>query len=537
MDEGKVYSNLKDYQQRDITKFKKAFKDMVATSQAAYDRNAGRTKKVRNRMYDRDEIQRIVEGGDSIEKANLSAFFFETSGLYKRIILHYATFLTYAWILVPYTKNRNKKNSIKERKVAAAYYNAADFCTTFQIDTKSTLFAKEVLVKGAYYGLLYDTGNKMVIMNLPFDYCRSRFKNSEDIDIVEFDMSFFDTIRDQVTRDNILSTYPSVVQLGYRRYKATGKDKWIFLPAEMGIYFSFFEERPFFLDLIPIIDDLSDYMVLDKKRNLQALKKILAQKVPIDGMKLVFEPDEAEEMHNGSVDMLPNNEEVDVLTTYCDVELLDLSCSDDEKTSIEEIQNIIYSSAGLSKELFFATTEAGLEYSINNDLAMMMILGHKFAHFFTTIINYKYENAKVKFKLLILPISYYNSADYTSRAKELASFGYSFLTPILSTGIDQTNLAALKDLENELLELDETLKPLQSSYTQSGKVGQTPNNSVTANDQKASQGGTTQESTSKETTSKESTSKETTSKESTSKKTTNKSNSSTSNVKSKSKEN
>jgi hypothetical protein len=38
--------------------------------------------------------------------------------------------------------------------------------------------------------------------------------------------------------------------------------------------------------------------------------------------------------------------------------------------------------------------------------------------------------------MLILPLSYYNSADYTSRARELASFGYSFLTPILSTGLD-----------------------------------------------------------------------------------------------------
>jgi hypothetical protein len=29
----------------------------------------------------------------------------------------------------------------------------------------------------------------------------------------------------------------------------------------------------------------------------------------------------------------------------------------------------------MSKELFFATTEAGINYSINNDLALVMILG------------------------------------------------------------------------------------------------------------------------------------------------------------------
>lgn len=229
------------------------------------------------------------------------------------------------------------------------------------------------------------------------------------------------------------------------------------------------------MDLIPLLDDLDDYKEIDKKRNLQALGRILVQKVGTDGMKLVFEPDEAEEMHEGVISMLQNNPDVDVLTTYNDVNLIDLSSDDDEKTTIDSVQDLIYEAAGISKELFCATTDAGLQYSLNNDLAMMMILGQKFAHFFTVLINNKFSSKKLKFKFLILPISYYNSAEYTSKAKDLAAFGYSFLTPILSTGIDQTSLADLKELENELLELDKSLKPLQSAYTQSGKT-----NAITA---------------------------------------------------------
>ena len=224
------------------------------------------------------------------------------------------------------------------------------------------------------------------------------------------------------------------------------------------------------MDLIPLLDDLDDYKDIDKQRNMQALKRILVQQVPIDGMKLVFEPEEAGEMHEGALDMVSNNDDLDVLTTYNKVSLLDLSATDDEKTEINDVQNLIYSSAGLSKELFFATTEAGLEYSIDNDLAMVMILGQRFAHFFSVLLNYKFETKKIKFKLIILPLSYYNTEDYTTHAKELAAFGYAFLPPILSTGLDQTDLVALKTLENELLDLDVILKPLQSSYTQSGKA-------------------------------------------------------------------
>jgi hypothetical protein len=100
------------------------------------------------------------------------------------------------------------------------------------------------------------------------------------------------------------------------------------------------------------------------------------------------------------------------------------------------VLNLIYESAGLSKEFFFSTTEAGLKYSTYNDLSMMMILGDRFAHFFTTLLNYKFSNTKTKFKLIILPVSRYTLEEYSERAEKQASFGYSFLTPIVATGLD-----------------------------------------------------------------------------------------------------
>lgn len=459
--------------QQRVTTFKKAISDMIATSKSAYIKSDSKSPRERHRLYTKDEIHRIVERGDAIERAALSEHFFSVSGLYKRIILHYATFLAYSWLLVPHVKNR--KDKLKDKKITNQYDEAADFCTSFQIERKCALFAKDILVKGAYYGLIHDNGEYIAIQDLPFEYCRSRFKNQQDIDIVEFSMKFFDTITDANLRKQILQTYPKIIQKSYYNYKHNNGDAWIFLPAEMGIYFSYFEEKPFFMDLIPLLDDLDDYKEIDKKRNLQSLGRILVQKVGTDGMKLVFEPDEAEEMHEGVISMLQDNPDIDVITTYNDIDLIDLSSDDDEKTTIDSVQDLIYESAGISKELFCATTDTGLQYSLNNDLAMMMILGQKFAHFFTVLINNKFSSKKIKFKILILPISYYNNVEYTSKAKDLAAFGYSFLTPILSTGIDQTSLSDLKELENELLELDEVLKPLQSSYTQSGKT-----NAVTA---------------------------------------------------------
>lgn len=449
---------------------------MIGTNEGALVNSRAREAMSRNRFrnsYTKEEINRILREGTAVEKAELSSNFFSISGVYKRIILHYATFLTYSWLLVPHMKKMGDK--VKDKKNQKTYFDAAEFCSSFGIERKCAWFAKVVLVKGGYYGIIHDSGSSIAIQDLPFEYCRSRFKNHQDVDIVEFDVRFFDQIREESLRKEILKTYPKIIQRGYKNYHEKDDDPWIFLPAELGIYFTLFEESPFFLDLIPLIDDLEDYKEIDKERNMLSLKRIITQEVPHDGMNLVFEPEEAADMHAGVLDMLANNPDVDVITSYAKIGLLDLSGDADDKTEVSSAQQLIYDSAGVSKELFSATTDAGLEFSLNNDLSMMMMLGQGFAHFFTALLNNKFGNRKMSFKLLILPVSFYNLDEYLSKAKDLAAFGYSLINPITATGIDQTSLSDLKAVENDVLELNEVLKPLQSAYTQSGKT-----NAITA---------------------------------------------------------
>ena len=73
--------------QQRVTTFKKAISDMIATSKSAYIKSDSKSPRERHRLYTKDEIHRIVERGDAIERAALSEHFFSVSGLYKRIIL------------------------------------------------------------------------------------------------------------------------------------------------------------------------------------------------------------------------------------------------------------------------------------------------------------------------------------------------------------------------------------------------------------------------------------------------------------------
>jgi hypothetical protein len=87
-----------------LLQMKRMVSDMIATSKDSYKKTNSKFTNKRNKVYSREEIDRIITRGDILQKAALSEYFFTTNGLYKRIILHYATFLTYSWIVVPYLK-------------------------------------------------------------------------------------------------------------------------------------------------------------------------------------------------------------------------------------------------------------------------------------------------------------------------------------------------------------------------------------------------------------------------------------------------
>ena len=66
------------------------------------------------------------------------------------------------------------------------------------------------------------------------------------------------------------------------------------------------EERPYFVSVIPAIINMTEYILLEKEKDEQKLKTILAQQVPIYQGELVFDPEEAKVMHKGSCQMMKN---------------------------------------------------------------------------------------------------------------------------------------------------------------------------------------------------------------------------------------
>lgn len=451
-----------------LSSFTASFEGMVAKNSSSSTRKNWIYTE-RTRVYTEEEITTIVNGSSLEAKQKLSRDYFNKDGFYKRLIIYYATLLKYQGVLIP---NPSFGQELSTSYIKKRYFNAMNLVDELKIPVVATNCALKALVEGCYYGIYQITEKGQVyFIDLPTAYCRTRFTDFAGNDIIEFNVSYFDTIIDDEDRKLYLSAYPKEIQSAYRKYKK-GKlrNKWVMLSTEFTICLPFFfEGGPLFLSAIESIEKYKDAVDNEIERDLDEIRKIIVQHMPhMNDGRLVFEPPEAEEMHAGAVGMLKGNPNISVLTTYADVDaIVSKTSSDAAHNNIDKMLQTVYNNSGTSSQLFASTGSSTLDASIRNDMALMMVFANKFSITITNLINKLHSNSNINFKYSILPISYYNEKDYIDTSFKTASSGYSLILPALAMGINQKDLINLKDLENDVLNLRKKLIPPESSYTQS----------------------------------------------------------------------
>ena len=454
----------------DITTFKKAMDGMVAKNGKAWNESLGFSYNLRRiREYTKEEVEKIINSSSLLSQQQLSRDFFYKDGLYKRILIYYATLLKYVGILIP---NPLAGNELSTSHISKRYNNALDYLEKVFLPDLFTNFSLRALIDGCYYGVIQEVSKTdFVVLDLPAEYCRSNFKDLHGNDIIEFNVTYFNTITDEKIRKQALRVYPKVISDHYYRYsKGQVTSMWVKVPSDIGFCFSFFDDaRPIFLDLIPAVMDYDEAVDINRERDLEEIRKIIVQKIPHlqDGM-LLFEPDEALEMHSGAVGMMKGNKNISVLTTYADVDaVVSNTASEASTNALEKSLQNVYSRASVSGQLFSPTGSQALNISITNDMALMMILANKYSRFTTFILNFLFANANINFKYEMLPVSWYNVTQYITDTFKLAQSGYSFLLPAIAAGLSQKDIINVKKLENVGLEMSTLLIPLESAYTQS----------------------------------------------------------------------
>ena len=443
--------------------------------------NLGDLKKVNPRLGDKKEVLRAINNGDLKAMREISNFFFKTSGIYARLCRYMAYLYRYDWVITPYINDTN----IKQEKILDSFNKALFALDNFDVKAFCNDVALKVVKNGCFYGYLIPTADRMTVQELPSDYCRSQFKTASGAPVVEFHMKFFDDyFRDTNQKMRMLKLFPKEFAKGYILYKE-GKlppqfsgdtSGWFTLDPEFSVKFNLNgEDYPPFISVIPAILDLDSALELDRKKMQQQLLKIIVQQMPIDkNGDLVFDVDEAAELHNNAVHMLGKAIGLDVLTTFADVSvetLTDNSAIDASNDSIENAKQAVFDMAGVSQMQFNTDGNIALDKSILNDEAMMYNLVIQFKDFLNRIIKPFNKTPKKMFiRAEMLPTTIYNYKEMAKLYKEHTQLGYSKMLPQIALGQSQSSILATAHFENEVLDLINVFIPPLTSNTMNGDM-------------------------------------------------------------------
>lgn len=241
------------------------------------------------------------------------------------------------------------------------------------------------------------------------------------------------------------------------------------------------EDYPAFITVIPTILDLDAAQDLDRKKQAQELLKIVIQKMPVDkNGDLVFDVDEAQQLHNNAVKMLSKAIGIDVLTTFADVEVANTSSNRATTATddLERVERSVYNEAGVSQMQFNTDGNLALEKSILNDEAAMYNLLVQFEEFLNYIIGkFNKSPKKYYYRVQILTTTIYNYKEMAKLYKEQTQLGYSKMLPQIALGQSQSAILANAYFENDILDLIHVfIPPLMSSTMNADVLDKTGSN-------------------------------------------------------------
>lgn len=468
------------HEQRERIKFDKGGRDWQSVAEFVLELDKFKKSNYKNTFADKGQILSALENQDATFLRNLSLYFMGISGIYQRIVRYMSSLLTYDWFAYPYLPDpKAKPKEIEEemRKVLA-------FLDGSILKSALSHITETVVAEGAFYGYMVVNSRKdaSAILELPIDYCKSRFKVN-GMPAVEFNVKYFDDeFSDEELRKAVLNSFPEEFLKSYNLYKAgvikldpNDRGAWFVCDTKLAMKFSLTSnDTPLFSSVIPTIINLDEAKELDLRKTTQELLKILIQKMPLDrNGDLIFDIEESLDMHQTASRMLAGAPNLNVLTTFAEVEVADLDNATKNSTRdpLMKIERGIFNEAGLSQNLFATDGNLSLEKSISNDEAIMFNLLDSYQNRLNAILDFLFNKRGMIFKIGLPHISIYNREKKQKMYRDMATNGYSKILPAISSGMTQSEFLSLNTYEEKILKIGEKLVPVQSSNTQSSKGG------------------------------------------------------------------
>jgi hypothetical protein len=406
-----------------------------------------------------------------ISQVNLrkvSDYMYNRSNQYKRLIMHYTTLPTWAYVLSPaqYDPSKAKPEAVKKQ-----YYKTASIVENWNIKHEMQKMTNVAWRDDVFYGIEYSNNSSFFIQRINPDYC-------ELSSIIDGTYNF--AIDMSKIKEDKLALYPPIVTTMYNEYRSSGQRlqevpedlSWCIKACD-GLDYPY----PPFAGSLPYLFDIEDYITLQKERSRIGNYKVLDMLIPCsqDGVPLL-QAEEVERYYKQASINLP-----DYIGAI--VSPFKITDHDFEKSgglsATNEVSNAnetFWDTTGTSSLVFGNSkngTSAGMKLSITADEGLAFSLVNQCERLINR--HLKLLSGSIKFKITILPVTIYNQSEMAKLYQVGATYGIPVKSSYAAVmNMQPLDISSMNFIEEKCLNMG-SLVPLVSSHTQSGNASAVPN--------------------------------------------------------------
>lgn len=360
-----------------------------------------------------------------------------------------------------------RARALPEESYLNTYGDIMQVVEGMSLETTIPTLLKEIYLAGSVYVYTekYNPAKTLSMIILPQEYCRPVLKTNHGTFIVQFNFDYFYKMN-QEDQDDALRLFPAEFARIYEQVKTSGR-KWVTLDPKhsTGFLLNHYGVTP----LVNVLGEIIDYQEFkqnDLERSRNELKSILTHKIPMYQDQFIFTLDEVAAIQKAISKIVSSHDGLETITTFGDTELLKLQEEGSrENKQVAQSYTNIYQSAGLNSNMWTSNSIAALDMSFKIDKASVIRHLNNIETFLNISMNNAYNFTPYEARIKLLHISVRDEAEDISKYQESAKFGIGKLEAIVASGVKQSEILDVTRLE-DALKLDEILKPLQSSHTQ-----------------------------------------------------------------------
>ncbi|MEF9983702.1 MAG: hypothetical protein RR806_03195 [Oscillospiraceae bacterium] len=411
--------------------------------------------------FTKDKIIEFLKNPQRNEKniRDASIYMNNNSSQYHRLMAYYSLMATWAYIILPskFDSQKAKTDAYKKQ-----YIKTSQYIENMQIPHEMQKVADVVFREDVFYGVTWETSDSFMIQPINPDWCEL---SSKEDGIFNFAVDI------SKIKEEELQFYPPEFTSMWNEYKKDGikrKEVLTKISACFKLNEGLMYPLPIFAGTMASLHDIEDYKALAKARTEVGNYKLINMEIPTKDGQPTMLWDDIVNYYNQLLSQTPENVGATASPAKLNTIEFEKSGGLNNVDDVSKAEEQFYNSSGTSQLNFGGNKSSisSLKISIKSDEAI--VIG--FIRQVERWINRRLKDVSgtVKFKIKMLPITAFNQEEMFKLYKEAASYGLPTKTMMGAVlGINGGDFEALNYLETEVLELQDKMIPLSSSYTQS----------------------------------------------------------------------